>query len=99
MKFQKLKLVTVIADSAIANQIEKQMQVIGAKNLTKTDLKDDKVQFQSTVLPSIATQIIKFVCEENFDYQSVIAYAVETDVIQPEKFKSGVVDPIVKTVI
>ena len=99
MNFSKLKLVTIVVEPILANQIKDEIQEIGSSGVTTTEVQGEgtrnlhagevpgnKTKLECVVDPAFAKKVMEHIAEKYFGNFSVITYSQDVEVLRPEKF-------------
>lgn len=99
MKLSTFKLVTIVTEPILANQIKSEIQEIGSSGVTTTEVSGEgnrhlnagevpgnKIKLECVVDPSLARKIMEHIAQKYFGNFSVITFSQDVEVLRPEKF-------------
>lgn len=94
-----LKLVTIIAETVLAEQLADELKCLGAKGFTATeargegsrhlragDIPGHNVKIETIVSQAVASSILEHVAQKYFSHYAVIAYVTDVSVVRGEKY-------------
>ena len=94
-----LKLVTIVAEAILRDQLTAELKQLGAKGFTIIDARGDgsrhlragelpgeNVRIDSIVSTAVADRILEHVAKEYFSNYAVIAYISDVAVVRGEKY-------------
>jgi len=96
---QTLKLVTIISDDALTQNLIDDVKRLGAKGYTMEvakgegshnsrtfELEGENIKLETIVSESVAEKIMNLLAEKYFEHYGLIAYVQNIDVYRGEKF-------------
>jgi nitrogen regulatory protein P-II 2 len=97
---EKLKRVTIVAESVVAERIQEDVLRLGAKGYTTThaegrgsrgvrasEWEGHNVKLETIVTPEVAGKILKYMEAKYFEHFAVIAYTIDVEVIRAKKYR------------
>lgn len=94
-----LKLVTIVAERILEDQITEEILELGARGFTTTDAsgrgsrgvrahewEGPDVKVETVVSPEVADRIMKHVAENYFEFYAVIVFVQDVDVMRGDKY-------------
>lgn len=99
MKLTALKLVTIVAESVLQEQIFESLRTLGAKGMTLVssegqgssgrhtgEIPGQNIRIETLVSPAVADKIIEYISAHFFEHYSVICYLTDAEVLRGEKY-------------
>lgn len=99
MATQALKLLTIIVDEALESTVEEDINRLGARGFTTTQVKGkghsgertspwtgENVKIETIVAPEVSEKILHLLRQKYFDKYSIIAYSCDVNVIRTDHF-------------
>lgn len=99
MQTVSLKLVTVIAETVLADEITADLVALGAKGFTVTEARGEgsrhlrageipgqNIKIESVMSERIATNAVNHIAQEYFSHYAVIVYVSDVAVVRGEKY-------------
>lgn len=99
MRTVSLKLITIVAESVLAERLIADIKRLGATGFTRTDvqgegsrhlrageLPGDNVKIEAVVSASVAEQIVDHVARDYFSNYAVIVYVSDVAVVRGDKY-------------
>ncbi len=99
MKLYTLKLVTIISDDALTENLTDDIKKLGAKGYTlevakgegshntrTSELEGENIKLETIVSETVADKIMILLAEKYFEQYGLIAYVQNIDVYRGEKF-------------
>ena len=99
MQTVSLKLVTIIAETVLADRITADLTRLGAKGFTITEARGEgsrhlrageipgqNIKIESVMSESVATTAVNHVAQEYFSHYAVIVYVSDVAVVRGEKY-------------
>lgn len=99
MQTVQLKLVTIIAEAFLEDQILREIKSLGARGYTVTAARGEgsrgvrasewegkNVRIETLVSPDVADLILAHVAERYFEYYAVVVYASVVEVVRGDKY-------------
>ncbi len=99
MQTVSLKLVTLVAETVLADPLSRDLTRLGAKGFTITEVRGEgsrhlrsgeipgqNVKIESVVSASVADKIVDHVSREYFPNYAVIVYVTDVAVVRGEKY-------------
>lgn len=97
---EKMKRVTIVAESVVAEKIQEDVLRLGAKGYTTThaegrgsrgvrasEWEGHNVKLESIVTEEVAGKILRHVADTYFEHFAVIAYMMDVEVIRAKKYR------------
>jgi nitrogen regulatory protein PII len=94
-----LRLVTLVAESVLAEMLTEDLKRLGARGFTKTEAQGEgsrhlrageipghNVKIETVVTPAVADAILEHVAQTYFSDYAIIAYVSEVHVVRGEKY-------------
>jgi nitrogen regulatory protein P-II 2 len=102
VKTHRLKLLTIVAEALLENQLVADVRRLGAsgysiggvrgegsRGVRASDFEGQNVKIQTIVSEDVATALLDHVAATYFEYYAVIAYMQDVDVVRGDKYVSG----------
>lgn len=99
MKTAPVKLITVIAEAILEDQILREFKDLGARGYTLSEVRGEgsrgirasewegkNLKIEMLVSPEVANQIIEHVAERYFPHYAVVTYLQDVQVVRGDKF-------------
>lgn len=92
-----LRLVTIIAERVLEEQLIEEITQLGARNYTLTEVRREgsrgphewegrDAKIETVVSPAVAERIVEHVAAHYFEFYAVILYVQAVEVVRGEKF-------------
>ena len=99
MKLTTLKLVTIVAEAVLQDQIIDGLHALGAKGFTLMssegqgsqgrrtgEIPGANIRIETLVSPDLAEKIIGYISEHYFEHYAVICFLTDAQVLRGEKY-------------
>lgn len=100
MQTTRLKLVTIIMEAVLEDQILDDIRELGATGYTLVEVRGEgsrgigasdfegrNLRLETLVPPAVAERILEHLAAEYFPLYAVIAYAADVEVVRPQKYR------------
>lgn len=102
MQTQRLKLLTIVAEAVLENQIVADVRRLGAtgysvggvrgegsRGVRASDWEGQNVRLETIVSPPVAAAILGHIANTYFEHYAVIAYVQDVEVVRGDKYIGG----------
>ena len=99
MPLVKLKLVTIVAERILAEQLKEEIVELGARGFTATqatgrgsrgvrahEWEGPDIRLEAVVSPEVAQAIMEHCARRYFEHYAVIVYATDVEVLRGDKY-------------